>query len=123
MGNTHKKVLPPDDEAGRRTTIAEVTKAGDIAVASINPQDRSLGGATEDIDLLQPDDLTVVLHAALSAIRDDYDAHNWEAFERTVLGGEAAVDVAANLNITPVSVRQARFRILQRLRRELDGLL
>lgn len=65
---------------------------------------------------------TLTVHAALDAIRDDFTARNWQAFERTALGDETAVDVAAQLGMTPAAVRQARFRILRRLRRELDEL-
>jgi RNA polymerase sigma-70 factor (ECF subfamily) len=109
------------DHFRRRELTQPLLSDGDIAAVLLAQRDHSLEGDIEDMNLLQPDDLTVVLHAALNAIRDDFDAHNWEAFERTVLRGEAAVDVAANLNLTAVAVRQAKFRILQRLRRELEG--
>lgn len=60
----------------------------------------------------------ITLHAALDAIRGDFDAHNWQAFERTVLGHEATADVATDLgtSTSTAAVRQARFRILLRLR-------
>ena len=64
----------------------------------------------------------LVLHAALEQIRPEFDEHNWQAFYRTAVGQEAAVDVAGDMGITPGAVRQAKFRVLRRLRRELDGL-
>jgi len=70
----------------------------------------------------EADEHAIVLHAALEQIRPDFDAHNWQAFYRTAIRQEAAADVAADLGLTPGAVRQAKFRILRRLRRELDGL-
>jgi RNA polymerase sigma-70 factor (ECF subfamily) len=68
------------------------------------------------------DDAALVLHAALEQIRPDFDEHNWQAFYRTTIERQAAVDVAAQLGLTPGAVRQGKFRILRRLRQELDGL-
>lgn len=68
------------------------------------------------------DERTIVLHAALEQIRYDFDEHNWQAFYRTAIGEEAAIDVAADLGLSPGAVRQAKYRVLRRLRREMEGL-
>jgi len=73
-------------------------------------------------DADEADERAIVLHAALEEIRGEFDEHNWQAFYRTAIGREAAVDVAGDLGLTPGAVRQAKFRVLRRLRRELDGL-
>jgi RNA polymerase sigma-70 factor (ECF subfamily) len=58
---------------------------------------------------------------ALHLIRESIDERSWEAFRRTALADEAAVDVAAELGMTPRAVRQAKYRVLCRLR-ATDGV-
>ena len=62
-----------------------------------------------------------LLQRAVTLIRTDFADSTWQAFERTVLNGEPAVDVAASLDMSSNAVRQAKFRVLQRLREELQG--
>lgn len=66
---------------------------------------------------------TVALSRALEMIRGDFQPHIWQAFWRITVKGERAVDVAADLGITPNGVRQAKFRVVQRLRAEFGGLI
>ena len=61
----------------------------------------------------------LALVRALDLIRNDFQSHIWQAFWRVTVGGERAVDVAAELGLTPNAVRQAKFRVMQRLRAEL----
>jgi RNA polymerase sigma-70 factor, ECF subfamily len=89
----------------------------DELLAEWRVSDRAEGERSQEMD-----DLVLVLHAVLEAIRPDFDDHNWQAFERTMLHGQAPMDVAADLQLTPAAVRQAKFRVLRRLRRELDVL-
>lgn len=63
------------------------------------------------------------IHQALEAIRIDYEDRTWQAFWRTTVEGERPVDVAEDLGLKPGTVRQARYKILARLREELEGLL
>lgn len=91
------------------------------AVASFRSEEPLSDISVQD-SLTLGDDLALVLHATLDAIREDFDPRNWEVFERTVLHNEPAVKVAEDLNISSTSVRQAKFRILCRLRRELGEL-
>lgn len=64
-----------------------------------------------------------VLRRALDLIRGDFSEQTWTAFVRTSLQGESCQGVAAELGMTANAVRQARFRVLRRLRQELNGLL
>lgn len=64
-----------------------------------------------------------VIRRALDLIRGDFSEQTWTAFVRTSLQGESCQGVAAELGMTANAVRQARFRVLRRLRQELDGLL
>ena len=56
-------------------------------------------------------------------LKPEYEPHNWDAFWRTTIGNEATADVAADLAMSTKAIRQARFRILKRLRQELEHLI
>jgi RNA polymerase sigma-70 factor (ECF subfamily) len=64
-----------------------------------------------------------VIQRALELIRTEFTSTTWECFVRTTLQGQSSVDVAAYLGMNPNAVRQARYRVLHRLRQELEGLL
>ncbi len=56
-------------------------------------------------------------------VRGDFAAATWQAFQRHVLEGEPAVQVAAGLGISLNAVLLAKSRVLKRLRQELAGLV
>jgi RNA polymerase sigma-70 factor (ECF subfamily) len=58
-------------------------------------------------------------HRALHLVRESIDECTWEAFRRTVILDQPAVEVAAELQMTAQAVRQAKYRVLCRLRRLL----
>ena len=68
-------------------------------------------------------DVVLVLRRALEYIQIDYEDTTWRAFWRTVVDGESTADVAADLELAQGTVRQARYKILKRLREELVGVL
>lgn len=49
-------------------------------------------------------------------VRGDFAPRTWEAFWRSVVEGHDVADIARDLNMTANSIRQARFRVLNRLR-------
>jgi RNA polymerase sigma-70 factor (ECF subfamily) len=61
-----------------------------------------------------------LLHRALDMIRGDFDEHTWQAFWRLAAGSESAAEIGSDLDMTPRAVRQAKYRILRRLRSELE---
>jgi RNA polymerase sigma-70 factor (ECF subfamily) len=63
-----------------------------------------------------------VAQRALAAIRGDFDERTWEAFQRMALDGHSAAEAAAALGMNEKAVRQAKYRVLKRLREELTGL-
>src|SRR5579875_211233 len=63
-----------------------------------------------------------LVHRALELIRGDFSDQTWTAFVRTTLQDESCQEVASALGMTANAVRQARFRVIRRLRQELDGL-
>ena len=63
-----------------------------------------------------------ILDRALQLIRNDFSEQSWDAFRRVAIGGESATDVAADLGLSPSAVRQAKYRVLCRLRDEMAGM-
>jgi RNA polymerase sigma-70 factor (ECF subfamily) len=60
---------------------------------------------------------------ALRLMRSDFEETTWKACWETAAAGRAAAEVAAELGLTVGAVYAAKFRVLNRLRRELQGLL
>jgi RNA polymerase sigma-70 factor (ECF subfamily) len=71
-------------------------------------------------EAVNPD--AVLVHRALALIQVEFEARTWRAFWRSAVDGEAAGDIAKELGMTPRAVRQAKYRVLRRLRQELGGL-
>lgn len=60
-----------------------------------------------------------LFYRALALVRHDFEPHTWQAFWLTTVDGQAANDVALQLGMTHGSVRQAKYKVLRRLREEL----
>jgi len=59
---------------------------------------------------------------ALETIRADFEPATWRAFQLSALQERPAAEVARELGMTAAAVRQAKYKILRRLRAELgDG--
>lgn len=57
---------------------------------------------------------------AIELLQTDFEPHTWQAFWKTAIEGRDTREVADELAMTCQSVRQARYRVLRRLRSELD---
>lgn len=64
-----------------------------------------------------------LIRRATDVIHGDFQERTWRAFLRTAVDGLDATKVAAELQMTPRAVRQAKHRVLQRLREEFCDLL
>jgi RNA polymerase sigma-70 factor (ECF subfamily) len=60
---------------------------------------------------------------ATQLIRGEFEERTWRAFELTVIEDRAPADVAQELDMTVNNVRQAKSRVLRRLREEIGDLL
>lgn len=60
---------------------------------------------------------------AIELIRAEFEDRTWRAFWLTAVEGRLAAEVGAELGMAKGAVRQAKYRVLRRLREELDGLL
>ncbi|MCA9164795.1 MAG: sigma-70 family RNA polymerase sigma factor [Planctomycetales bacterium] len=64
-----------------------------------------------------------VLQRGLQMIRAHFEPVTWQAFWQVVVDGRAAVDVASDLKISAGAVRQAKYKVLRRLRAELGEVM
>lgn len=71
---------------------------------------------------LSDSDLLMELRPILELVKLDYEPRTWDAFWRTSVDGEETADVCTDLGMLPGTVRQARHKILKRLRKELIDL-
>ncbi len=70
-------------------------------------------------DPSEPMQVSSLLHRALQYVRCEFQESTWTAFWRTTVEGQRTADVAADLGVTAAAVRQARSRVLRRLREQL----
>lgn len=70
----------------------------------------------------EPDDdasTTDLIHRAFRLIQSDFADHTWQAFWRLAIAGHAAADIGHDLQMSEKAVRQAKYRVLCRLRQIL----
>jgi RNA polymerase sigma-70 factor (ECF subfamily) len=79
--------------------------------------------ATDSGSEIIPSESASVVRRALDLIRGDFELATWQAFWRATVDGDATDEIAHDLRMTPNAVRQAKFRVLRKLRQELNGLL
>lgn len=65
---------------------------------------------------------TRLVRQALERIRPEVAERTWQAFWRAAVDGQSPAAVAAELGLSEASVRQAKSRVLRRLRQELGDL-
>ena len=61
-----------------------------------------------------------LLRRAANLIQQDFESKTWQAFWRSTVDGLPTRDIAEDLQMTTVAVRQAKFRVLARLREVLE---
>jgi RNA polymerase sigma-70 factor (ECF subfamily) len=75
-----------------------------------------------------PDDqekteISQLYHRALEQLRGDFEERTWQAFCRTVLDGRSPASLTAELGMTGPAIRQAKARVLRRLKEEVGDLI
>ena len=58
----------------------------------------------------------------MNLVRSEFEERTWNAFWRSTVEVEPTADIALSLGITANSVRQAKSRVLRRLRQELGEI-
>lgn len=70
-----------------------------------------------------PEEVTQLHHRALELIRSQFEEKTWKAFWRCAVDGLSPVDVGTEMQMSPAAVRQAKSRVLRRLKDELGDVL
>jgi RNA polymerase sigma-70 factor (ECF subfamily) len=60
---------------------------------------------------------------ALEEVRGEFEERTWQAFWLTVVEGRAPAALAGELGMSPAAVRQAKSRVLRRLKQEVGDLI
>ncbi|MCA9048906.1 MAG: sigma-70 family RNA polymerase sigma factor [Planctomycetaceae bacterium] len=68
-------------------------------------------------------DKAELLSRALQMVKTDFEESTWQAFWLSTVEGDATASIAAKLDMKPNAVRQARYRVVRRLRDEFGDLL
>jgi len=63
-----------------------------------------------------------LIHRAMELIKTEFEENTWRAFWRTAIDEQTAPNVADELQMTSAAVRQAKCRVLRRLKQELEDL-
>ena len=70
----------------------------------------------------EPLDVSSLTRRAIEQVRSEFTAQSWKVFERTVVDGIETSVVANELGLSTSAIRQAKSRILRRLRQQLGDL-
>lgn len=85
----------------------------DVSAADDHSEDETMPPGCDD---------KLLVAQVLEQLRGEFGHSALTAFWRMVVDGHPATDIAGDLNITPKAVRQAKYRVLRRLREELRDL-
>lgn len=77
--------------------------------------------AETDADPLEQ--MSGLYHRALSLVRGEFEDRTWQAFSRVAVDGLAVDSVAREFGISSAAVRQAKSRVLRRLKEEVGDLI
>ena len=70
-----------------------------------------------------PAERTALYRRGLDLVRGEFEARTWSAFWQHVVEGRSPAEVALELGVSPAAIRQAKSRVLRRLREELGDLI
>jgi RNA polymerase sigma-70 factor (ECF subfamily) len=77
--------------------------------------------SVEDDD--PPEEVDALYRRALEAVRSEFEEKTWRAFWLTAVENRPSADVAAETGVTPAAVRQARSRVLRRLKEVMGDMI
>jgi RNA polymerase sigma-70 factor (ECF subfamily) len=77
----------------------------------------------EKLEMEEEEYRQYVARRALQVMQTEFQPTTWKACWEHVVCGRPAAEVAAELGISPATVYVAKFRVLNRLRQHLEGLL
>lgn len=103
----------------RRQTDKAQARGGSTAHLHLhNVADPIVTDGSDEIPVLQQ-----AVLKTLEWIREDFEEKTFQAFWKCQIEEVSTEVVSAELGMTPAAVRKAKYRVLRRLREELDGLV
>ncbi|MEM1225307.1 MAG: sigma-70 family RNA polymerase sigma factor [Planctomycetota bacterium] len=103
--------------ANARTPTAAGGTNGGAQLANVPSIDSA------DDDDAQLVELANLLERALQMVKDDFEDSTWQAFWLSTVDGRSTPEIAAELHMTHNAIRQAKFRVIKRLRDEFGDLV
>ncbi len=104
-------------ERGKRHPLA-AGSTGMVQLIAQQADPTSANSQTFDLEFRRQ-----VFAWAANKVRPQFQETTWLAFWRTAVEGDAAVDVARDLNLSPGAVYVARSRVMQKLRAEVQRVI
>lgn len=104
----------------RRTERWESATGGSTALRQIS--EVAEAASVPDTEPTDPGQIHQLVQRALAQVQDEFAEHTWEMFCRSVIDAVPTAQVAEEFDVTPATVRQARSRILRRVRQQLGDL-
>jgi RNA polymerase sigma-70 factor, ECF subfamily len=71
----------------------------------------------------EANELSTLFRSAVQQVRDEFQETTWQAFWLTAVEGRSPATVADELGMSPPAIRQAKSRVLRRLKQEMGELL
>jgi RNA polymerase sigma-70 factor, ECF subfamily len=78
--------------------------------------DRGIDSVPEDTERAEEEAIGVLYKQALKLVKDEFEERTWQAFWRAVVDGQSPAIIADDLGVTAAAVRQAKSRVLRRLK-------
>ena len=79
-------------------------------------------GESTSVPEASNEETTIIVNRTLDLIHPEFEDRTWQAFWRTTVEGQRSGVVAEALEMKPGAVRQAKSRVLRRLREELQQI-
>jgi RNA polymerase sigma-70 factor (ECF subfamily) len=103
----------------RRNQGRPQAEGGSDALGRLQDVADPLAGSGED----EAQEVSQLYRHAVEQVRDEFEERTWEMFWRTVIDGVSPAALAEELSLTQAAVRQAKSRVLRRLKQEMGELL
>jgi RNA polymerase sigma-70 factor (ECF subfamily) len=104
----------------RQTRRVPKAEGGSEALEGFQALPDPLGNSTAEEDAVETSEL---YRRALEQVRGEFEERTWQAFWLTAVEGRATAALAAEWGVTPAAIRQAKSRVLRRIKQEVGDLI
>jgi RNA polymerase sigma-70 factor (ECF subfamily) len=84
---------------------------------------QSVADPLTDSDAGEEVEVSQIYRWALEQVRQEFEAKTWEAFWLTTVEGRLPAALVDQLSMSPAAIRQAKSRVLRRLKKELGDVI